>query len=105
MKQHVTTSAKSLIKIIGAEWAMSQKRVDLGYTKQDRMFGFILERLNMLAIHNLSLRKLLDDTGHIPFSDDHDRGLPWAEDKRDPRDQDVIGKRERYKAPLKVSSS
>lgn len=83
MKSYVSDAAKSLITVIGTEYAMAQSRVDRGFISQDRMLGTLLERLNRLAIDNTDLRNFLDTKGFIPVEEDCDEDLPWAEDKRD----------------------
>ena len=93
MKIHTTENAKSLITVIGTEYAMAKGRAEKGWIKPDRMLGTLLERLNRLAIDNLSLRKFLDDVGHIPENEDADMDLPWSKDPRDPRDVEVAGER------------
>jgi hypothetical protein len=84
MKSYVSDAAKSLITIIGTEYAMAQSRADSGYIAQDRMLGTLLERLNRLAVDNVDLRNFLDTKGFIPPEDDFEDDREWAEDPRDP---------------------
>jgi len=84
LKTYTSPAAKSLITLIGTEYAMAQSRVDRGFIAQDRMLGTLLERLNRLAVDNIDLRIFLDTVAFIPEEDDFDEDKPWAEDKRDP---------------------
>jgi hypothetical protein len=93
LKTHITDNAKSLATIIGTEYAQAQRRVELGFIKQDRMLGTLWERLNRVACSNINLRMFLDNIGHIPEEEDESMEYPWAEDPREDRDVEVAGKR------------
>ena len=83
MRQFTSEAAKSLITIIGTEYAMAQKRVERGYIKEDQMLGTLLERLNRLSCDNVNLRKFLDNVGHIPVIEDEAMDLDWAHGPRE----------------------
>jgi hypothetical protein len=89
LKQNTTDNAKSLISIIGKEYALGLKRVEDGFVKPDRMLGTVLERLNRMACNNINLRLFLDNIGHIPEEEDESLDVPWAEDPREARENDV----------------
>jgi len=86
MRQFTSEAAKSLITIIGTEYAMAQKRVEQNFIKADQMLGTLLERLNRLSCDNVNLRKFLDNVGHIPIEEDESMSLEWAKDPR-PEDE------------------
>lgn len=88
MRIFTSEAAKSLITVIGTEYALAQKRVERGFIKPDAMLGTLLERLNRMACKNMNLRKFLDNVGYIPVEEDENMDLAWA---KDPRDDD--GKR------------
>ena len=83
MRQFTSEAAKSLITIIGTEYAMAQKRVERRFIEPDRMLGTLFERLNRLATDNINLRKFLDNVGHIPVEEDESMDLDWAKDPRE----------------------
>ncbi len=88
MRQFTSVAAKSLITIIGTEYAMAQKRVERGFIKEDQMLGTLLERLNRLSCDNVNLRKFLDNVGHIPIEEDENMDLEWAKDPRENGEND-----------------
>ena len=83
MRQFTSEAAKSLITIIGTEYAMAQKRVERRFIAEDQMLGTLLERLNRLSCDNVNLRKFLDNVGHIPVVEDESMDLEWAKDPRE----------------------
>ncbi len=83
MRQYTSEAAKSLITIIGTEYALAQKRVERRFIKPDAMLGTLLERLNRLACKNVNLRKFLDNIGYIPVEEDEAMDLEWAADPRE----------------------
>ena len=83
MRQFTSEAAKSLITIIGTEYAMAQKRVEHRFIAEDKMLGTLLERLNRLSCDNVNLRKFLDNVGHIPVVEDESMDLEWAKDPRE----------------------
>jgi len=87
MRQHTTDAAKSLITIIGTEYALAQKRVERRFIKPDAMLGTLLERLNRLACKNMNLRRFLDNVGYIPVVEDERMDLAWAKDPRPSEDK------------------
>ncbi len=89
MRQFTSVAAKSLITIIGTEYAMAQRRVEGGFIKEDQMLGTLLERLNRLSCDNVNLRKFLDNVGHIPVEEDENMDLEWAGDPREENDNDT----------------
>jgi len=89
MKAYTSEAAKSLITIIGTEYAMGQFRVDLGFVSQDRMLGTVLERLNRLSSQNANLRGFLNHGGFIPREEDESSDVHWAKDPRDPMEHRV----------------
>lgn len=83
MRQYTSEAAKSLITVIGTEYALAQKRVEQRFIKSDQMLGTLLERLNRLACDNVNLRKFLDNIGYIPVEEDESMDLDWANDPRE----------------------
>lgn len=96
MRQFTSEAAKSLITVIGTEYALAQKRVERGFIKEDQMLGTLLERLNRLACDNVNLRKFLDNVGHIPIEEDESMDLEWAHDPREDEPYDDGKKEPRY---------
>ena len=88
MRQFTSEAAKSLITIIGTEYAMAQKRVERRFIAEDKMLGTLLERLNRMACHNTNLRKFLDNVGHIPVIEDEAMDLEWSKDPRENGEND-----------------
>lgn len=95
MKQYTSEAAKSLITIIGTEYALARRRVDNEYIRKDQMLGTLLERLNRLAVDNQNLRQFLDHGGFVPRDED-EGDEDWSKDPREGRDNDVPGKRARF---------
>ncbi len=89
MRQFTSEAAKSLITIIGTEYAMAQKRVERRFIAEDRMLGTLLERLNRLSCDNVNLRKFLDNVGYIPIEEDENMDLEWAGDPREANENDT----------------
>lgn len=89
MRQFTSEAAKSLITIIGTEYAMAQKRVEQRFISPDKMLGTLLERLNRLSCDNPNLRKFLDNVGHIPVEEDESMDLEWAHDPREDNKNDT----------------
>lgn len=87
MRQFTSEAAKSLITIIGTEYAMAQKRVSQRFVKPDAMLGTLFERLNRLACNNINLRRFLDNIGYIPVEEDENMDLDWANDPREYPDE------------------
>lgn len=105
MRQFTSEASKSLITIIGTEYAMAQKRVERGFIKEDQMLGTLLERLNRLACDNVNLRKFLDNVGHIPIEEDESMDLEWAKDPREDEPYDDGKPEPRYGAVRECSNA
>jgi hypothetical protein len=83
MKQYTSEAAKSLITIIGTEYAMGEHRVECNFIRRDQLIGSVLARLNVMASNNVDLRLFLDRGAFIPDADDESPDRPWAEDPRE----------------------
>lgn len=102
MRQFTSEAAKSLITIIGTEYRMAENRVTRNFIKQDSMLGFLFERLNLLACHNIDLRKFLDHVGHIPIEEDESMDVEWAKDPRENgENDDDTGEASPFQLPTK----